>query len=251
MKRNQVLERLRNNERVLGCIIQGYMPSLVEMAGLAGFHFVFIDAEHYAFTMRDCEDLARAAEARNISPFIRTPYTDAKTVLKYLDLGASGIIYPDISSKEEAEAAVRFAKYPPKGVRGLASTRSADYGFTPKDEYLPHANEETAVLAVLESQKALDNLEEIFSVKDIDAFLIGTSDLSMSLGVYGDATHPKVQKAADHILEVGKRRGVRVGGYLRSGQSADDYFQSGASIVLTSVNSMLKKSMMDFVKSCL
>lgn len=250
MKENIVLKRLRNNERVLGCIIQGYLPGLVEMAGLAGFHFAFIDVEHYPFSMQDCENLVRAAEVRNICPFIRTPYFDAKTVLKYLDIGASGIVYPDISSKEEAEAAVKFTKYPPLGVRGLASTRAADFGFTSKDVYLPQANQEIAVLAVIESIQALDHLDEIFSVKGIDAFLIGTSDLSMSLGVSGDANHPKVLEAADKILRAGKKMGVHVGGYLRSGQSPADYFNSGASIVMTSINSMLKSAMTDFVKSC-
>lgn len=250
MKENLVLNRLKNHEHVLGCIVQGNWPELVEMIGLAGFHFAFIDAEHYAFSMRDCENLVRAAEVRGICAFIRTPYSDPKTVLKYLDLGAAGIIYPDISSKEDAEAAVRYAKYPPQGIRGLSSTRSGDYGFLSKDIYLNKANEETAVLAVIESQEGLDNLEEIFSVEGIDAFLIGTSDLSMSLGVYGQPEHPKVIEAVEHIIKTGKKMGVHVGGYLRSGQSPQDYFNMDADIVLAGINSLLKKALTDFVKSC-
>ena len=251
MKKNIVLERLKSNQRVLGCIIQGNLPSLVEMAGLAGFHFVFIDVEHYSFSMQDCENLVRAAETKGICPFIRTPYKDPKSVLKLLDIGATGIIYPEINTKEEAEKVVKFTKYPPHGVRGLASTRSADYGFTPKKEYIKHANKEIAVIVVLESQTALNNLDEILSVKGIDAFLIGTSDLSMSLSLNGDASHPKVLAAVDEILQMGKKLGVSIGGYLRSGQSPDEYFASGASIVMTSINSLLRKSLVDFVKKCM
>ena len=250
MKKNIVLSRLKNNQRVFGCIIQGYLPGLVEMAGLAGFHFVFIDVEHYSFSMRDCEDLVRAAETRGVCPFFRTPYKDPKSVLKYLDIGSAGIIFPEISSKAEAEEIVSYVKFPPDGVRGLASTRAADYGFTPKPEYFKQANSEVAIFVVLESREALNNLDEILTVEGIDAFLIGTSDLSMSLNLQGNSSHPKVLEAADRILEAGKKHGAAVGGYLRSGQSPADYFDSGASIVMTSINSLLRKSLVDFVKKC-
>lgn len=249
MYKNKVKELLANHQPVLGCILQGAFPPIVEILGLAGFHFVFIDAEHYPFPENDIENLFRAAEVRHLIPFIRTPAIDEKIILKYLDMGAMGIIIPGIRTSSEAEAAVLASKYYPDGNRGFSSTRSSDYGFcSSKVDYMKQANQETMVISVIETKEALDNLEEIVAIDGMDAFLLGTSDLSIALGVPGQTNHPLVEAAFTKLLQAGKKYNKPVGNYLREGQSPKDFFDKGAAIAMTSVNSLLKAACVDFVK---
>jgi 4-hydroxy-2-oxoheptanedioate aldolase len=248
MYKNTVKEMLKNKQPVLGCIINGPWPALVEMIGLAGFHFVFIDAEHNPLSVRDCEELVRAAEVRHIIPFIRTPENNPKTILRYLDIGAMGIIIPEVNNRREAEAAVQAAKYAPLGNRGLATTRCADFGYGgSKEQYLADANNETMVIALIESKEGVDNAEEILSVEGADAFMIGTSDLSMSLGVPGQVGHPLVLAAYEKVLNLGLKMGKPIGVIVRDGESPKKYFEQGIGFAYTNINSLIKSAAKDFI----
>lgn len=248
MYKNSIKELLNHKQPVLGCLINGAFPPLVEIAGLAGFHFVFIDAEHGPLTIKDCEELVRAAEVRHIVPIIRTPENNPKTILRYLDIGAMGIIIPEVNSREEAEAAVRAVKYPPVGVRGLASARSADYGFgKSKPEYIEDANSETMVIILIESKEAVDHAEEILSVEGVDAFFIGTSDLSTSMGLMGQVDHPLVKAAFNKVLDAGLRMGKPIGVVARDGESPRKLIERGVSITFISAYSLMKNSAKAFI----
>ena len=248
MYKNVVKEMLQNKQPVLGCIVNGAFPALVEMIGLAGFHFVFIDSEHSSLSVRECEELVRAAEVRHIMPFIRTPENNPKTILRYLDIGAMGIIVPEVNSKEEAEAAVQAVRYAPSGIRGLATTRCADFGYCKsKSEYLKEANQETMLIALIESKKAVEHAEEILSVEGVDAVMIGTSDLSMSLGLLGQVDHPLVLAAYEKVLTLGLKMGKPIGVIVRDGESPRKYFEQGISMAFTSINSLIKSAARDFI----
>jgi len=121
MHKNPLKEKLRNKQPLAGCIIQGALPAMVEICGLVGMDFVFIDAEHSPFSERDCEEMIRAAEIRNIVPIVRPPDCEPSTVLRFMDIGAMGVILPSVNSKEEAEKGVQAVKYYPRGIRGLAA----------------------------------------------------------------------------------------------------------------------------------
>jgi len=130
MYKNSLKEKMKMHESVAGCMIQGFFPALVEICGLAGFDFIFIDAEHGVLSPSECEELVRAAEVRHTVPLIRVPNSDPDTILRFMDIGAMGIILPGVSTKEEAEKAVRAVKYYPQGSRGLNAVRATDYGMT-------------------------------------------------------------------------------------------------------------------------
>ncbi|MGA2111654.1 MAG: aldolase/citrate lyase family protein [Anaerolineales bacterium] len=248
MYKNPIKDMLRNRQPVLGCLINGPFPSLVEIAGLCGFHFVFIDAEHGPLSVRECEELVRAAEVRHLVPFIRTPENSPKTILRYLDIGAMGIIIPEINSKEEAEAAVRAAKFPPMGVRGLASSRAADYGLgKPTPEYIQDANREIMVIALIESREAIDHAEEILSAEGVDAFFIGTSDLSTSLGLFGQVNHPMVKAAFDKVLNLGLKMGKPIGVVARDGESPKKLLAQGISITFVNAYSLMRSGAQKFI----
>jgi 4-hydroxy-2-oxoheptanedioate aldolase len=250
MYKNVVKEMLLNKQPVFGCMVNGPYPALVEMLGLAGFHFVFIDVEHSTLSFSECEELVRAAEIRHIVPFIRTPENNPKTILRYMDLGAMGIIIPDMNTKEEAEAAVRAVKYAPRGDRGLATTRCQDFGYgKSKSDYFKEANYETMVIALIESKEGVDNAEEILAVDGIDACFIGTSDLSMSLGALGQLDHPLVRSAFDKVLKLGIQMGKPVGVVVRDNETPKQLLDRGLSIVFTGINAMIKAGAKDFIKN--
>jgi 4-hydroxy-2-oxoheptanedioate aldolase len=219
------------------------------MLGLAGFHFVFIDAEHSSLSVSECEELVRAAELRGIVPLIRTPENNPKTILRYLEIGAMGIIIPEVNSKEEAKAAVQAVKYAPLGGRGLATMRCADFGYgKSKGEYLEQANCETMVIVLIESREGVEHAEEILSVEGVDAAFIGTSDLSMSLGAYGQVNHPIVKEAYQNVLDLGLKMGKPIGVVAREGESPRKLFEQGISITFTNLTTLFKSAAKEFIQ---
>ena len=247
MYKNVLKEKMHRGEPVSGCMIQGVLPALVEICGLAGFDFVFIDAEHSALAPKECEELVRAAEVRGIVPLVRVPNSDADTILRFLDTGAMGIILPGVSTAKEAEQAVRAAKYYPRGIRGLNAVRASDYGMRkPLAEYVVDANRETVVLAIIENAAAVDNLTDILAVDGIDGAILGTADLSQALGVPGQGQHPQVQAAYRKFVEAGLKSGKAIGTVVRPGEQVQAYRQDGLTILLTSAYSLFGQAAKGF-----
>ena len=252
MHKNNVKELISKKMPVLGCIINGPYPALVELLGLAGFHFVFIDSEHSSLSIAEIENLIRASELRNITPLVRVPDNNPKTILKVMDIGAMGIIVPDIRNRAEAEAAVRASKYAPMGERGLATTRSANFGFGKKGvELFQEANDETMVIVLIESQEGLSHAEEILSVDGVDGCFIGTSDLSMSMGVFGEINHPKVLDAVQDVLKICLDKNKVAGIVVRAGESPKRLLDMGFSMVFTNIHTLIRSASKSFIEEAL
>jgi len=128
------------------------------------------------------------AASTNCPCLIRVPSHDVVSIKRALGIGAAGIIVPQINNAEQADAAIRAAKYPPNGVRDIGLARAHEYGrsFT---NYLQTANEETCVVIQAETRDALDNIEEIVAISGVDAILIGPYNLSAKLGHTGEVEH--------------------------------------------------------------
>jgi len=252
MYQNKVKKRIAEKKPVVGCIVNGPYPALVEILGLVGFHFIFIDTEHSSLSLSQCEELIRASELRDIVPIIRVPENNPKDILHLMDLGAMGLIVPEISSREEAEAVVRAAKYAPMGNRGLATTRSADFGFgKPKPGLLEQANRETIIIVLIESSKGVENAADILCVEGIDGCFIGTSDLSMSMGHLGDVDHEEVKFATKQVLQSAQKLGKFAGIVVRSGDSPKELLEMGFSMVFLNIHSLIKKASLDFINEAL
>jgi 2-keto-3-deoxy-L-rhamnonate aldolase RhmA len=240
MKKNLLKEKLLKGEVASGVIIQEPTPQIVEVLALLGFDWLFIDCEHSSLSLSEVGQLVIAAEARNMTPLVRVPQNLPEAALPYLDADAMGIIIPGVSSVEDCRAAVRGAKYAPEGVRGLAQVRSADFGLSgPMGEYVKAANRETLVLAVVEDRKGVENIEEILRADGIDGVLIGSGDLSQSLGFPGQTAHPVVVEAISKILAAGRKVGKPVGGVVRVGETPRQYIENGYQLLLTSVYGLL------------
>ena len=165
-----------------------------------------------------------------------------------MDTGLMGVILPGISSRQEAEQAVRAVKYYPEGHRGLNAIRASDYGMVkPLPEYVVEANKETIVLAIIENTTAIENLAEILAVEDIDGVLLGTADLSQSLGVPGQGKHPSVLAAYREFVAKGLKSGKPIGTVVRPGESVKEYLDAGLTILLTSAFSLFGNEAKRFV----
>jgi 4-hydroxy-2-oxoheptanedioate aldolase len=240
MRKNLMKEKLQRGGTAAGVIIQEPSAQVVEVLGLLGFDWVFIDCEHSGMSLEDVGRLVMAAELRGITPLVRVPQNLPEIILRYLDAGAMGIVIPGVETVEDARRAVSGAKYPPEGVRGLAGVRGADFGLSgPLGDYVKAANREILVLADVESREGVENIEAILDVEGIDGIAIGSNDLSQSLGVAGQTNHPLVVEAIDRILAAGKRKGKPICGAVRGGETPRQYIEKGYQMFVTSVYGLL------------
>ena len=215
MRHNTMKEKLQKGELVTGCMLQGYLPSLVEICGLAGFDFVFLDAEHGPLSPEDCEGLARAAEVRGVTPLVRVPDLQESTLLRYLDVGAMGVILPGVSSVQEAREAVAAVKYHPLGKRGLNGVRASGYGMErPLADYAQEANRETVVLAIIENTAAMEALPEILQVEGQLATSITTQYDNESALIGSNLAYAAIHQLGGQA-DKGKKVTIPARSYLR------------------------------------
>jgi 4-hydroxy-2-oxoheptanedioate aldolase len=213
MRENTAKAKLKTGQAIIGPIIGFTSPQLVEIAGRAGFDFVFIDCEHGAIGLDECENLVRAADVVGVSTIVRVPENNAQQILRYLDLGAGGVQVPHVTNRDDAARAVDAAKYRPQGSRGMGGGRAADYGLgaLSGSAYTQFANEQTWVSAMIEDVEGVKNLDQILSVDGLDIIAIGPSDLSSSLGYTGQSGHPEVQRVIDEIIAQARAAGKAIG----------------------------------------
>jgi 4-hydroxy-2-oxoheptanedioate aldolase len=191
----------------LGTAIFSYSPAVVEVAGYSGLDFVRIDSEHSWRRDESMENMIRAAYMAEITPVLRVDKGDPNIIRKALEIGAGGIIIPDITTKEEAEEGVKAAKFPPKGTRGYSGLCfSGQWGAGAGEDWVNSSDNETLVGIMIENEEVITQLDEILSLEGLDFVLFGPSDYSMSLGLRGpQKNHPKVQDALKRTVEVAKK----------------------------------------------
>ena len=179
-------------------LMLGYAdPLIVEMAAYAGFDFIRIDCEHEMIDISAVKNMIITANHLNLPVIVRLSTLD--DITRLLDFGVSGVIVPSVNSKEQAIEAVNLVKYGPIGARGMSgSARYLKYGETKLNP--EEANERTLLVIQIETQEALNNINEILSVDGIDMVATGRGDLSQSLGYIGQPTHPKVIEAEDYVI---------------------------------------------------
>jgi len=247
VRTNKVKARIKAGETVFGCFVRFPDAGLVEFLALQGWDFFVFDGEHGTVMPEDCEHMTRAAELRDVAPFARVTTNEASTILRYMDTGLQGAHVPWVNSPAEAEAAVKAIKYYPRGVRGLAGARAADYGQRePLGEYVKKANAETLVTLQIETETAVNQVAEIAAVEDVDVIFLGPSDLSHSLGVPGELNHPKVIEALEHVTETVKQTDRTLGIYVGTVEMAKDWQKRGARYIATGVESLLKASSQNY-----
>jgi 4-hydroxy-2-oxoheptanedioate aldolase len=237
---NRVKEKLKNGKKVLGSFIGFYSPNLVEIMGYAGFDFIVIDDEHGAFSQTELENMIRTAESVDLVPIVRVSY-DPSSIQKALDRGAKGVQIPMINTKQDAITAVKRAKFPPVGTRGVAfSHRAAHYGHQGGESFLNQSDENILVIPHIETHQAVENIEDIMSVDGIDAIFIGTTDLSVDMGYKQQgAHHPNVQQTLQHLYQKALVKGMPIGTVAADSKGTQQAFEKGNTYVCVVGNSVI------------
>jgi 4-hydroxy-2-oxoheptanedioate aldolase len=244
MLENRVKAKLAAGEAAFGCFVRTPEPSLIEYVAMLGWDFLVFDAEHGTLQPRDVEDLCRAVEPRGTTPIVRVTTNDAPTILRFLDTGAHGLHVPWVNSAAEVERAVQSVKYTPRGIRGLAGSRASEWGINePIGEYVKRANRETLVVIHIETQDAVDAIDEYIAIDGVDVLFLGPTDLSQSLGHPGDLRHPDVLRAMERVANAVVGSGKTLGIYAGTVDMTKEWLDRGARYFTTSLEPFLRDGM--------
>ena len=244
MLENRTKARLAAGEAAFGCFVRTPEPSLIEYVAMLGWDFLVFDAEHGTLQPGEVEDLCRAVEPRGTTPIVRVTTNDPPTILRFLDTGVHGVHVPWVNSAAEVERAVQSVKYTPRGIRGLAGSRASEWGINePIGEYVKRANRETLVVIHIETQDAVDAIDDYLAVDGVDVLFIGPTDLSQSLGHPGDLKHADVLRAMDRVADAVVGSGKTLGLYAGTVDMTKEWLDRGARYFTTSLEPFLRDGM--------
>jgi 2-dehydro-3-deoxyglucarate aldolase/4-hydroxy-2-oxoheptanedioate aldolase len=192
------------------CLGQLCHPKLVELVGLVGgFHAVWLDQEHAGLSIAQIETAALAARAHGLDSFVRLAPTDYATVMRPLEAGAGGVMAAQVRSARQAGEVLTWAKFAPRGLRGVNSAGSdGGFGTVPMADYLRRANAETFVAIQIEHADAVAEVERIAALPDVDVLFIGPADLVQSMGLAGEWEHPKLWQAIERVAAAARAAGT-------------------------------------------
>ena len=230
-------KKLIRGDLLYGTIITLPATEIVEIFSQAGLDWLFVDLEHSAMSIRDAQALLQTAGARTPC-LVRVPANDEIWIKKALDIGAAGIIVPQVNRAEDAERAVQLCRYPPGGARSVGIARAQGYG-TGFQEYVASANDEITVIIQIEHIDAVENISEILKVPGLDGLFIGPYDLSASMGKTGLTTDPAVQKAISQVKKCAGRADVPIGIFGATPEAVEPYIQAGYTLIAVGIDTML------------
>lgn len=207
---NQARKALQDGHTIIGTMLAEIrQPAIMQLLVNAGFDFVIIDNEHGPFSVETIAELSRTARNLGLTPIVRVPDLAYPYLAQSLDGGAQGIMLPRVYDGEQVRRAVEITKYPPMGMRGCAFGRGhTDFQAMSLSETMAIANAGNMLVIQIETQEAVDNLDEILSVPGVDAAFVGPTDLSIALGVPGQTDSPVLISAIDKVLDACRRHDV-------------------------------------------
>ena len=245
MRTNQVKEKLKRGEPVLGAWLSlPSVPSARIMARL-GFDWLVVDMEHSAQNPVLMADMvATIADAGTCAPMVRLPGNSVEWFKWALDAGAWGVVVPMVNTRAEAQRVVEYAKYPPLGNRSIGGAFGPyGFGITNWPDYARAANDETIVAVQIEGSLALEHLDEILSVPGIDVAFVGPNDLHAQLGLTPstEGAEPEFVEALERIKLAARKHRVALGIFSGNGEAAAERIRQGFQMisVTTDISSMI------------
>lgn len=229
--------RLSNGERLLGTMVTIPDPTIAEILAQEGFDWLFIDGEHGPLGTSEVLAILQAV-GEKVPCIVRVPACAETPIKQMLDIGAAGIIVPQVNTAEQAAEVVRYAKYAPQGARGVGLARAHGYGKKFAD-YLSSANDEIMVVVQAEHALAVENIEEIVQVEGVDAVLLGPYDLSASLGKMGAVTDPIVTQAIDKITAACQAVSMPLGYFGVNADAIRPYAEQGYTLLVAGTDTLL------------
>lgn len=239
MVHNKLKKIFAEGKAAIGTFVNWEVPDVVEIIALAGFDFVVFDNEHGPLTHATSQNLIRAAELRGITPIVRVPDAQESTILHTLDVGAHGIQVPQVNDAATAEAIVNCAKYKPAGSRGIAFPRSADFGMTDLSAYFAWENSQVMIVSHCENTTCMENLDAICKVPEIDVVFFGPYDMSQSMGITGEVNHPRIQEAAQTVLDTARKNGKAAGIFAGTGEAAKERAAQGFQYITVGMDTVI------------
>ncbi len=231
----QFKKKLRESY-VVGPFSKTSDPAFIEVMGYAGCDFVIIDLEHGPNSVETVQNLIRAAQIANTLPVVRVKENTPPVIKEVLDIGAGGIHVPQITSVEAAKEVIELSKFAPAGMRGVDRfARAANYSSMDKFQYFKEANEAVIILG-LEGKEAIEKVDEIISVEGIDVIFAGPYDISQSLGITGQFDHPRVAEKVSEIVDKCAPKGIAVGNFVETVESARKWRDLGVKYISYSVD---------------
>ena len=230
-------QRLRAGEKLIGTMVTVTSAMVAEVLSGIGFDWLFIDGEHGPLETAELQAIMQAV-GDDIACLVRVPTLSEIPIKKTLDLGATGIIVPQVNTAEEAATVVQFSRYAPQGSRGVGLARANGYG-SKFQEYMASANDDVVVVVQAEHALAVENIESIVQVAGVDAVLIGPYDLSASLGRMGQLDDPVVVEAIEHVTQTCRAAAMPLGMFGFSADAVRPYVDKGYNLIVVGVDTTL------------
>ena len=210
MRQNKTKRLLRQGETVIGTWLDELRsPAVAQLLAAAGLDFLIVDMEHAPYNMETMADIVRMARQVGVTPVVRVPDLTWERIGRVLDAGAQGLMLPRVEGPGEVHQFVSYLKYPTAGRRGMASgLGNTDFQWVTTQEYINFINDEILVIIQIENKEAVANLDALSTVAGVDVFFIGPEDLSISLDLAGQQSHPHVLETISHIISVARRQQI-------------------------------------------
>jgi 4-hydroxy-2-oxoheptanedioate aldolase len=239
LPKNRFKAALAARERAqIGLWLSLGSAAATEMMADAGFDFIVVDGEHSPLDIDLIHAQIARAQLGDTPIVVRPPANEPAMIKQICDAGAQTLIVPMVDDAEQAEAAVAAAHYPPRGIRGVAGgVRASRYGRIP--DYLRRANDEICVVVQIETERAVNNIDEIAAVPGVDALFIGPADLSASMGCLGRMTDPDMEKFIAETLGAIRLAGKPAGILSFDPEVAQRYLGYGADMLVAASDATL------------
>jgi len=213
MRKSKTLQKLRDGQIVQICSLGHYLPPYAQVAAAVGFDCVWLDLEHRTLAIAEIQSLLTGFHLHDIDCMLRPATREKASLCRFLEDGATGLMFPHVASAVEARRIVSMVKFPPVGDRGLNfASFDADFklGGVTVESYVEHTNQETFVVAQIETPEALACAGEIASVDGIDALFVGTGDLGLRLQHDKKRLEEAITSIAAQAKDAGKPWGCPV-----------------------------------------
>lgn len=237
---NSVKDALGRGESTIGVFVPMPSPEVIEILALAGFDFVMLDGEHGRVSPDNAYPMILAAESRGVPVLARIGQNDRQVILKFLDLAIGGVMIPQTNTPEEAQAALAAMRYHPRGVRGLAGGRHFDHALgSPAIEMVPQLNDRLVAMVQFEHVDALDRLDEILALPELDVLFVGPNDLAQSMGFPGQPGHPEVEAVIERVCAAAQGGRVALGTVATDTDGINRRLNQGFRMVVTNASFLL------------
>jgi 4-hydroxy-2-oxoheptanedioate aldolase len=233
---NPFKQALKEGRAQIGLWISLADPYAIESLADAGYDWLLIDGEHSPNDLRSVLGQLQAVAAYPTHPIVRPVVGDTALIKQLLDIGAQTLLIPIVETAGQAEQLVAATRYPPRGVRGVGSSMARSSRWSRIDNYIHDADDQMCVLVQVETAKGVANLAAIAAVDGVDGVFFGPADLSASMGLRGQATHPDVLKAIFEGIAVVRSAGKAAGTLTLDPTLARQFLDAGALFVAVGVD---------------